>query len=323
MTATSRMKNGHAPAILLVSQEPFLLKEREDQIRDRLVPPESRDMNFLMIYGWEAGTTQIVEFLQTAPFLSDRRLLVLREVQTFGEMDQLLAYLQDPNPTSCLLMSSSELKRKDSLFKTLSRLAEVSELKKPGPVKMTDWVVERFARLGKVIDRELADALVQIAGGDMSILQMEIEKVAFSSGDGERISREDLSVSVPGGVEVVFNFLDALGEGDHPKAVAAGKRLLDHGSKPEYLVHMIAWHFRQLIRGRDLVDSGLSPRQAAEKMGKNYPMVRDKFARQIGRATGEGLIQALGTLSDYDLELKRGGIPERIVLDRLMLDLLR
>ncbi len=323
MTAGSGMRNGHPPAILLVSQEPFLLKEREDQIRGRLIPPESRDMNFLSVYGWEAGTTQVLEFLQTMPFLSDCRLLVLREVQTFGEMDQLLGYLQDPNPASCLLMSSSELKRKDSLFKKLSRFAEVSELKKPGPARMADWVVERFAGYGKVIDRDLADALVQIGGQDMAILQTEIEKIAFSSGEGERIAREDLSVSVPGGVEVVFNFLDALGEGDHLKAAAAGKKLLDHGSKPEYLVHMIAWHFRQLIRGRDLVDSGLSPREAAEKMGKKFPMVRDKFARQIGRATGEKLVEALGTLSDYDLELKRGGIPERIILDRLVLDLLR
>ena len=156
----------------------------------------------------------------------------------------------------------------------------------------------------------------------MSIMEKELEKIIFSSGEGKRISREDLSVSVPGGVEVVFSFLDALGEGDRSRAVAAAKRLLDHGSKPEYLVHMLAWHYRQLIRGRDLVDSGLSARQAAERMGKNYPEARDRFARQIGRANGDSLVQAMETLSGYDLELKRGVGSERMVLDRLVLDLL-
>ena len=281
-------KRGDPAAILLVSQEPFLLREREDKIRDQLVPPESRDLNFLALYGWEAGIGQVVEFLQTLPFLAEKRLLVLREVQSFGDVQQLLPYLQDPNPTSCLLMTSSEIKKKDSLYKSLSRFADVFELKKPGAERMADWVVERFGRHGKTIDRDLADTLVQTAGGDMSILQTEIEKVVSSSGEGKAITAEDLSVSVPGGVEVVFNFLDALGEGDHLRAMTAARRLLEHGGKPEYLIHMIAWHYRQLIRGRALADSGLSERQAAEKMGKRYPAVRDKFARQVGRATGEG-----------------------------------
>ena len=321
--AAVRKPEGYDPVIFLVSQEHFLLKEREGQIRDRLVPRESRDLNFQILYGWEAEVTRVVEFLQTMPFLAEKRLLVIREVQTFEEVNHLDAYMKDPNPASCLLMTSSELKKKDPLYRKLSRLARVSEVRKPGEDKLADWVVERFAAAGKAIEKDLADALVQTAAGDMAILATEIQKIVSGSGEADTISKDDLSVSVPGGVEVVFNFLDALGEGDHPKAMAAQKKLLDHGNKPEYLVHMMAWHFRQLIRGRDHMDSGLNPRQAAEKMGKKYPEAREKFARQIRRATSEGLIQALEILSGYDLELKRGGIPERMVLDRLVLDLLR
>jgi DNA polymerase-3 subunit delta len=256
------------------------------------------------------------------PFLADRRLLVLREVQSLDDPKQLIDYLKDPNPFSCLLMTSSELKRKDALFRALSSHARSSELRKPGG-HLGKWVVERFAGSGKSIDRELADILVQITGGDMSILATEIEKVILSSGDREKISREDLSVSVPGGVEVVFNFLDSVGDGDLEKAVVSGRKLLDSGNPPEYLLHMLAWHFRQLIKGRELVDSGLSPQKAAEKMGKNYPSIRDKFARHIGRATEEKLVRGLRTLSECDLELKRGGIPAGIVLDRLVVDLFR
>ena len=313
---------GHDPVILLISQEPFLLREQEERIRDELVPPESRDMNYLMLYGWETGITPIIEFLQTMPFLADRRLLVLREVQSLDEPEHLIEYLKDPNPSSCLFMTSSELKRKDALFRALSPLARSSELRKP-PGPMAKWVAARFARSGKSIERELADILVQITGGDMSILATEIDKVVLFSGDRERISREDLSVSVPGGVEVVFNFLDSVGDGDREKAIISGRKLLEDGNPPEYLVHMLAWYFRQLIRGRELLDSGLSPKNAAEKMGKNYPAIRDKFARHIGRATEERLIKGMRTLSDCDLELKRGTIPNGIVLDRLLLNLFR
>ena len=313
---------GHDPAVLLISQEPFLLREQEERIREKLVPPGTRDLNYLILYGWEAGITQIVEFLQTMPFLGDCRLLVLREVQSLKEYKKLIDYLKDPNPSSCLFMTSSELKRKDPRFKAISPFARTSELKKPSAPGMTNWVVKRFEQSGKSIDKELADILVQIAGEDMSILATEISKVSLSSGDRGQIIREDLSVSVPGGVEVVFNFLDAVGDGDRLKAVVAGKKLLADGNPPEYLVHMLAWHYRQLIKGRELIDSGLSPQKAAEQMGKRYPALRDKFARHIRRATEERLIRSMRTLSACDLELKRGRIPDGIVLDRLVLDLL-
>jgi DNA polymerase-3 subunit delta len=318
---TGKGRDGHDPAILLISEEPFLLKEREDRILDSLVPPESRDLNLLILYGWEAGPSDVVEFLQTMPFLSDCRLLILREVHTLKDHKPVLEYLANPNPSSCLLMTSSEMKKKDSRFKAISALANSSELRKPSGRAMVKWVENRFAESGKSIESGLAEILVQIAGSDMTILASEIMKVVLSSGENSKITQEDLAVSVPGGVEAVFSLLDAVGDGDRSKAVSSLKKLIENDNPPEYLIHMLAWHYRQLLRGVDLVDSGLKPSQAAEKMGKRYGL-KDKFARHLGRATGKDLARAMKALSSYDLELKRGRIPSDILLDRLVLDLL-
>lgn len=319
-TESDPRQGGREPAILLISEEPYLLEEREVQIRDRLVPPESRDLNLLVLYGWEAGAVEVVEFLQTLPFLADYRLLILREVQTLKDHKPVMEYLKNPNPSSCLLMTSSELKRKDSRFKAISALANFYELKKPLGQAMVRWVENRFAEAGKSIEAGLAEVLVQITGSDMTILASEIEKVVLASGENRQIDREDLAVSVPGGVEAVFNLLDAVGDGDRSRAMSSLKKLLDGDNPPEYLIHMLAWHYRQLLRGLDLVDSGLKPLQAAERMGKRYGL-KDKFARHLGRATAKGVVRAMQTLSSYDLELKRGQIPKEILLDRLVLDL--
>ncbi|UCG38313.1 MAG: hypothetical protein JSV00_08995 [bacterium] len=122
---------GRDTAILLVSQEPFLLSEAERDLRDRLIPPGERDLNYLALYAWETDIGQVLEFLQTLPFLGNGRLLVLREVQKFQDLETLKGYLADPNPTSCLLMTSSQLKKTDALFRALSALSETSELKNP------------------------------------------------------------------------------------------------------------------------------------------------------------------------------------------------
>ena len=308
-------------AILVVSEESYLLKDYEEKIRDSLIPPESRDLNYLAFYGWEAGSAEVIEFLQTLPFLADRRLLVLREVHTFKDHKPLMDYLADPNPSSCLLMTSSELKRKDSKFRAISSFAKAMELKKPSGRAMLKWVQDRFSDSDKFIDSGLAEILVQVAGTDMTLLATEIEKVVISSGETREITQEDLAVSVPGGVQVVFSLLDAIGEGDRFKAMSALKNLLDNDNPPEYLIHMMAWHYRQLLRGMELVNSGLQPVQAAEKMGKKYGF-KEKFARQLGRAAEKDPARTIRTLASYDLELKRGGLPREILLDRLVLDLL-
>ncbi|MDT8396554.1 MAG: DNA polymerase III subunit delta [bacterium] len=310
------------PAILFISPEPFLLAQAEQEAVHRLMPLENRDLNLLIAYGWETDLGTVVEFLQTLPFLGDRRLLVLREVNKLPDYKELTTYLKDPNPKSTLLMTSSELKRSDSGYRVLSPLCEASELKPPYGRSLAGWVRTRFRNQGKEIDNGLCELLVQISGENLGLLATEIDKVVLSAGDKGSIAEEDLDVSVPGGVEVIFNFLDALGDGDSSRALLSLKSLVDSDNAPEYIVHMMAWHYRQLIRGKDLVRSGLSPGEAALKMGKRYPKIREKFTRHMGRVNEDDLVRALDALATGDLELKRGSIPEAAVLDRMVLELL-
>jgi DNA polymerase-3 subunit delta len=309
-------------AILMVSAEPFLLGEAEKDLKESLVPREELDLNYMMVYGWEARLEGVLEFLQTLPFLGNRRLLVIREIQKFEEWKHLTAYLKDPNPSSLLLMTSSELKRSSAQFKALSANAQISELRRPYGKALIKWVVDRFQKEGKKIDAQLAEILIQTGGEDLGILSTEIDKVVLSAGNSEKITHGDLAVSVPGGVEIVFNFLDALGDRNSTRAMSSLKTLLMNDSPPEYLVHMMAWHYRQLLRGAELVKSGLSPTQAAVKMGKKYSSLKEKFARQLGRTTEGDLVKALEILADCDLALKRGHVPQGVLLDRAVLELL-
>ena len=119
-----------------------------------------------------------------------------------------------------------------------------------------------------------------------------------------------------------FSTFFALGERNSPRAISTLKALLMSDSPPEYLVHMMAWHYRQLLKGRELVDDGLSPDQAAVEMGKRYPDLKEKFARQVLNTSEADLLRAFDALAQCDRELKRGRIPSGTLLDRLVLELL-
>lgn len=310
------------PAYLFISSEPLLLNEAVDDLRDQAIPPENRDLNYLALYGWDAEIGTVLEFLQTIPFLADRRMLEIREVQKFSDWKKLLDYLKDPNPESCLVMTSSELQRKDTAFKSLSKHSSVSELKRPYTNALPGWVVKRFSTFGKKIDHDLARLLVMIVGSSLSSLSTEVEKLVLHAGERDVIEEADLDASLPGGVETVFSLLDAIGDGDGPHAMICLRRLMEAGTPPEQLVHMMARHYRQLIRGDVLLKSGMAPGDAAARLGIRYPNLQKKFSRQLGRAKDRDLESDLERLSVTDRLLKTSPIPEAVVMDRLLLDLL-
>lgn len=311
-----------AAAWLLVSSEPVLIDEELSDLKDRLIPPEARDLNCMTLYGWEAQLPAVLEFLQTMPFLADRRLLVIREVHKFDELKKLLAYLDDPNPLSVLVMTSTEMKPRDSSFRSLSSRAEVVELRKPRGQALSRWVQGRFTRLGKVASPEVAGTIIDVVGADMTNLAAEVVKIALYSGDRKDIQHGDLVVSMSGSVETIFSLIDAVAEGKKDQAFGNLRTLLDAASAPEFIIHMFARHYRQLVHGKVLVSQGTPPLQAAKKVGINYENLQEKFARQMRRADLDGLVRALEVLADCDRNLKTGRLPDEVVLDRLLADLL-
>ena len=313
--------DGKRPSYLILSTEPLFLKEAEDQLVERVVPPESRDMNYLALYGWEAEPSSVEEFLQTMPFLAERRLLVLREVQSFSAWKRLVEYLKDPNPSSCLLMTSSELKKKDPLYKGVSPNTAVIERKRPYGPTLTRWVISRFSSLGMEADEDIARTLIEVAGSGLMELSQEIEKISLYAGDRTTAHQSDLEATVPGGVENIFSLLDAISEGNKPRAFKLMRILIDNGNRPEFIVHMIVRHHRQLLRGKSFVSGGRTPQEAAQKVGIRFPGLREKYAKQLERTTEEKLENRIRRISECDLKLKTSSIPDEILLDELLVNL--
>jgi DNA polymerase-3 subunit delta len=309
-------------ATLIVSTESLLVQEAEDALRMRILPEDPGGMNHLSLYGWDADLGQVLEFLQTMPFLAERRLLVIREIQKFKDWKELVGYLKDPNPSSYLILTSTELRKKDAAYRTLSKHADLNEIRKPYSNAMSGWVVKRFRGLGKKIDSRLADVLVSVAGDNLAALAAEIDKVAIHSGDRDQVREEDLDVVMPGGVSTIFNLLDALGDGNKREALVALERIMETEGRPEMILAMIARHYRQLLRGQALVSRGKEPKAAARELGVAFPNLQEKFARHLRRADQAKLESALKAVSSCDLELKRGRVPGQLLLDRLTLELL-
>lgn len=313
------------PAYLIVANDPWLAREAEREAVEAIVPPDARSMSLLALPGAEADPAAAVDFLQTFSFFGGRKLLVIRDIETCKAWKDLLPYLKDPNPSSCLLMTSAALRHKDHKAKltALSAAAELVERKRPAGRYLAEWARKRFAERGKEAGEEVVRALVETVGSDLSTLASEVEKVCLYAGAERKITTAHLAVSLAGGGEGnVFAFLDAVADRDLPGAVRLGREMLEGDVRMEQLLAMLARTFRQLLRAKGLKDAGVSGAEAARQAGV-LPFLVERFIPRLARWNQAELAEAVEKLSAGDLAVKRGRLPADVVLDALLVRLLR
>src|SRR5450759_4745591 len=107
----SSLKQGKIlPLYLFFGEEEFLIQEAVDLVINKIVDPGARDFNFNTLYCRDTSASELVNLCRTLPFMSAKRLVIAKEIDAFksADLEELLPYLIDPSPSTCLVMLSSQ-----------------------------------------------------------------------------------------------------------------------------------------------------------------------------------------------------------------------
>src|SRR5713226_3688219 len=96
------------PAYLLYGDEDVLKDEAIRALLDAAVP-DGRDFNVDTRYAPDLTPESLDALVNTPPMLAERRAVVIRGVEYFGKRktklrDELIGYLESPNPTTLLIL---------------------------------------------------------------------------------------------------------------------------------------------------------------------------------------------------------------------------
>lgn len=108
----------------------------------------------------------------------------------------------------------------------------------------------------------------------------------------------------------VFGFLDALGYKNKQKSFLELHRLLDQGESPIYLLTMIVWQVRNLLKVKLSFDGGPKP--------KMNPFVLRKTKSQAKNFEEKELVRVFKNLLDAEIKLKTTQLDPVLVLDRVV-----
>jgi len=92
-----------APFYLFYGPEEFWIELTLDRIKKDLIPDSVKEFNLEILYGGEISPQEILNRAHLFPFMSSRRLIIVRRTENFAKSDLelFLPYLD-----SCLLYTS-------------------------------------------------------------------------------------------------------------------------------------------------------------------------------------------------------------------------
>jgi len=316
------VENGtFAPLYLLCGDEPYLVERAVKKLLDRAVDPGFRDFNLNVFYGNECKGDEVFSAAQTLPMFADMRVVLVKKGGDLsaGAMEVLLPYLQDPSPSTCLILQAEKVDGRKKFFAEFKKRGEVVEFKRPYENQLGPYVRDEVRAAGKKIDSSAAELLAYLVGNNLQELVSQIEKLCVYCGKKEMIGVAEVKAIVSDTkVESVFEFTDALGAKDTGRALRMLTTLLGDGEAPLRILGGVARHYRQLWQVRELLDRKVPSADLAKASGIN-PFFLKKVLDQARNYKVSELKDVFERMLELDLAFKSGGrsdaLFERFVME--------
>jgi DNA polymerase-3 subunit delta len=323
----SSLKQGRIlPLYLFYGEEEFLIQEAVDLIIKKVVDPGARDFNFNALYCRDTPASEIVNLCQTLPFMSEKRLVLARDFDALkaADLDELMPYLNNPSPSTCLVMVSHQGRYdKKSVTSAVEARGAVTRFFPLLDREIVVWI-EGWARArGLSLQRDAAQYLWQAIGNNLQKIGNELEKVEIYIKEKKTITFEDVKAAVGDFREYTpFDLAAALGSKNRDKALLILSRLLQEGEQPVGLLGSIAWNFRRLLQAKAMEAAGTGPDDIMKKL--RPPVIFHQVAQfksQMKSFSLDELRETFDVMLSTDKTLKSSGLSGRLVLERMILKL--
>jgi DNA polymerase-3 subunit delta len=313
------------PLYFVYGKERFLIDRAVDLVRARVLDARTRDFNYELFYGKEAGAARIVQAARTLPMMARRRLVLVRDADEMkaDELAQLVPYVSDPAPETCLLFVGEKIDARLKFFTAFKKSGVLIKLDPLYERQLPDFVRGEARARGVSIDLPALQLIVDEIGAELGALADAVERLAMFIGERKTVTVEDVDeVVATTRQRSVFELANAVGEGSRERALAVLGSMLDARESGVRIVAMLARHLRQLWAAKELLQGGAGKMDLAAALGIP-PFFVDGIAEQARRLDGAQLNRMHDALFRADKNLKSSRLDDTRIVEGLILELTR
>lgn len=299
---------------LLYGNDAFVLQYAEQMIVSacNIQFPEMNDMRF----GEDFDMQMVLKALDTVPMMSDKKVVRVDISDPKRNCQDLVKYLDSPNPTSVLIVNIHD--QKDN-YKTLVSAMNSVDCNKLSEKLVSAFLTRELKKYNKSITASALQKLVQYCLLDMSTCMNEAKKVALIIGDRTTIEDADIENNVTKNMEYqIFELTENLAKKDGKKVYQLLNVIKQKKDNVRSLNSLIFNHFRRMLH---VGLSKMNKSQLATYLGvKEYAIT--KTMEQAKLFTKEQLKDIFEQCLALDYQLKNSEITPENAIDFICLYIL-
>ncbi len=264
------------------------------------------DHNLLCIDGKNCELRNLLDETGAAPFLSDRRLVVIDGIPAL-EKEEFIRLIENIHPSTLLLIVDPKPDKRLSITKEILANATVKTFPNHRRPALVDWLCKRAVDEGSSLTRPAAEHLIDVVGEGQMFLATELRKLAtFACEKG--ITSDDIdTLCMLSEEQAVWKLMDLLVAGKGIEALVFAEELFAKGESPHALWARLLWIVSQLVLVAGAAQEGSSnPATIAKQTGVPFPTVSNvlPLARRLKMQT---LLSLVEKFAKADVEIKTGG----------------
>lgn len=353
----TNLKKGIVESVyVLEGEETYLKNKLLNAIKSLLIEPSATVLDYV-VYDYsnqvsKVNIPQILSEVRTPPFLSKKRLVVIKNSNLFllngkgksavpaenaeddlsddtksvpddvsssalkDRQSQLISLIQSDIDSCCLVFIEEKVdKRMKNVVEAIRKAGVLATISKPDLRDIKSWVGGELGKAGISVSSGVIEYFIDRYDGNLQSMTSEIDKLKlYTAACGKNVVdiKDVDDIGSPDFKGSIFDIVDALAKNDAQEAFRLLDLLIIQKQPVPFISFMIARHIRQLITAKDLGDTS----NIAKKM-KLLPFVANKLYYQAKNFSFDELEDLYNMCFETDLAVKTSRIQDRLALETL------
>jgi DNA polymerase-3 subunit delta len=318
------------PVYLFAGEESYFINMCLNKI-EKLAAVDDLDRE--IFYASESSAGDILNALQTPPFLSEIRVVIVKGVNKMKAVDaqRLTDYLSNTVETSSLILLYFDnykkeivAKRKEFINRCIASKNCISvNCRKQYENEAKEFIKNKFAQKGKDVSYDVISKIIEENDSDLLNISNEIEKLSLFAGKSKNdITQEDLEKI--GGYTKETN-VHALSYDietrDLKKAMFVLEKLLNEREEPAIILSAISSVIRRMLNAKSMIEEQeLSASETASAL-RIHNFYAETFFTNLRKHSINTLKENLKTVLRADIAIKTGSNDAVSALEKTILSI--
>ena len=309
---------------VIAGKEDSLVNAQCRELLDELLEPSQRATGLFDAEAASVSVSEVLDELRTVPFLTDKRIVLVKRAGDFISQNRELLekYFDNPCSTGRLILTVSSWDSRTKLAKKLPKVGKLISVTQPKrrelPQRLIKYTNDAY---GKKLSRDAAELLIELTGDELTRLYSEIDKLALFA-DAEKVITPKHIESLIGHNRLfnAFAVIDAVIAGNPGRAVERLRGMFAKDKSTEFtVVGAFAFHFRRMFNAKILLNRGVGSGEVANKF--RIWSHKDRFFAQLRQVSLKQIGEYLQQLAETDYAIKTGRTKAPVAMEQLVLKL--